>query len=123
MAQYRGFSTVNRVKRFRVTDFELAKQDLYNSFNIRKGEKLMNPEYGTIIHDMVFEPFDADTKNKIINDINRIIGSDPRIAAENVSVIQSEQGFQIEINLIHIRTNERDTLKVNFNRTNNITSV
>lgn len=123
MSQYRGFSTVNRVKRFRVTDFELAKQDLYNSFNIRKGEKLMNPEYGTIIHDMVFEPFDADTKNKIINDINRIIGSDPRIAAENVSVIQSEQGFQIEINLIHIRTNERDTLKVNFNRTNNITSV
>ncbi len=123
MAQYRGFSTVNRVKRFRVTDFELAKQDLYNSFNIRKGEKLMNPEYGTVIHDMVFEPFDADTKNKIINDINRIIGSDPRIAAENVSVIQSEQGFQIEINLIHIRTNERDTLKVNFNRTNNITSV
>lgn len=123
MAQYKGFSTVNRVKRFRVTDFELAKQDLYNSFNIRKGEKLMNPEYGTIIHDMVFEPFDADTKNKIINDINRIISSDPRIAAENVSVIQSEQGFQIEINLIHIRTNERDTLKVNFNRTNNIPSV
>jgi phage baseplate assembly protein W len=123
MAQYKGFSTVNRVKRFRLTDFELAKQDLYNSFNIRKGEKLMHPEYGTIIQDMVFEPFDADTKNKIINDINTIIRSDPRIAAENVSVIQSDHGFQIEINLIHIRTNERDTLKIDFNRANNITSV
>lgn len=122
MAQYKGFSTVNRVKRFRLTDFELAKQDLYNNFNIRKGEKLMNPDYGTIIHDMVFEPFDADTKNKIINDINKIINSDPRIAAENVSVIQSDQGFQIELDLIHIGTNERDTLKVAFNRANNITS-
>ena len=122
MAQYKGFSTVNRVKGFRLTDFELAKQDLYNNFNIRKGEKLMNPDYGTIIHDMVFEPFDADTKNKIINDINKIINSDPRIAAENVSVIQSDQGFQIELDLIHIGTNERDTLKVAFNRANNITS-
>lgn len=122
MAQYKGFSTVNRVKRFRLTDFELAKQDLYNNFNIRKGEKLMNPDYGTIIHDMVFEPFDADTKNKIINDINKIINSDPRIAAENVSVIQSDQGFQIELDLIHIKTNERDTLKVAFNRANGITS-
>ena len=122
MAQYKGFSTVNRVKRFRLTDFELAKQDLYNNFNIRKGEKLMNPDYGTIIHDMVFEPFDADTKNKIINDINKIINSDPRIAAENVSVIQSDQGFQIELDLIHIKTNERDTLKLAFNRANGITS-
>lgn len=116
MAQYKGFSTVNRNKRFRLTDFELAKQDLYNSFNIRKGEKLMNPEYGTIIQDMVFEPFDADTKNKIINDINKIIGSDPRIAAENVSVIQAEQGFIIELDLIYIKTNERDTLKIEYNR-------
>ena len=82
----------------------------------------MNPDYGTIIHDMVFEPFDADTKNKIINDINKIINSDPRIAAENVSVIQSDQGFQIELDLIHIKTNERDTLKLAFNRANGITS-
>jgi phage baseplate assembly protein W len=116
MAQYKGFSTVDRNKRFRLTDFELAKQDLYNNFNIRKGEKLMNPGYGTIIHDMVFEPFDADTKNKIVNDINRIISSDPRIAAENVSVIQAEQGFQIELDLIYIKTNERDTLKIEYNR-------
>jgi phage baseplate assembly protein W len=94
----------------------LAKQDLYNSFHIRKGEKLMNPDYGTIIQDMVFEPFDADTKNKIINDINRIISSDPRIAAENISVIQAEQGFQIELDLIYIKTNERDTLKIQYNR-------
>jgi phage baseplate assembly protein W len=116
MAQYKGFSTVNRNKRYRLTDFELAKQDLYNNFNIRRGEKLMNPAYGTIIHDMVFEPFDADTKNKILNDINKIIGSDPRIAAENVSVIQAEQGFQVELDLIYIKTNERDTLKIEYNR-------
>lgn len=116
MAQYKGFSTIDRIKRFKLTDFQLAKQDLYNSFNIRKGEKLMNPEYGTVIQDMVFEPFDADTKNKIINDINRIISSDPRIAAENISVIQAEQGFQIELDLIYIKTNERDTLKIEYNR-------
>ena len=46
---YKGFSTNNRSKKFRVTDFELVKQDLINHFNIRKGEKLMNPNFGTII--------------------------------------------------------------------------
>jgi len=43
MARYNGFSTYNRSKHFRLTDFDLVRQDLMNHFNTRKGEKLMNP--------------------------------------------------------------------------------
>lgn len=104
-----------------MTDFELVKQDLYNYFRIRRGEKLMNPNYGTIIYDMLFEPFDADTKNRIMDDINRAVQSDPRIAAENVSVIQYDQGFMIELDLIYIKTNQRDKLAIAFSKnTDNI---
>ncbi len=56
MALYNGFSTLNGSKKFKLTDFELVKQDLQNHFGIRKGEKLMNPEFGTIIWDLLFEP-------------------------------------------------------------------
>ena len=116
MALYNGFSTVNRSKHFRITDFELVKQDLTNHFNLRKGEKLMNPDVGTVIWDMVFEPLDETSKATIMQDVNRIIASEPRVAAENVIVTQYDRGIQIEIVLRYISTNQRSTLVVDFNR-------
>ena len=118
MALYNGFSTYNRPKHFRITDFELVKQDLINHFNIRKGEKLMNPDYGTVIWDTLFDPLDDDTKNVIVQDVKRIIGSDPRIGAQNVIVTQFESGIQIEIDLIYISTNQRNLLSLSFDRNN-----
>ena len=116
MALYNGFSTVNRSKHFRITDFELVKQDLTNHFNLRKGEKLMNPDVGTVIWDMIFEPLDETSKATIMQDVNRIIASDPRVAAENVIVTQYDRGIQVEIVLRYISTNQRSTLVVDFNR-------
>lgn len=118
MALYNGFSTYNRPKHFRITDFELVKQDLINHFNIRKGEKLMNPDYGTVIWDTLFDPLDDDTKNVIVQDVKRIIGSDPRVGAQNVIVTQFESGIQIEIDLIYISTNQRNLLSLQFDRNN-----
>ena len=118
MALYNGFSTYNRPKHFRITDFELVKQDLINHFNIRKGEKLMNPDYGTVIWDTLFDPLDDDTKNVIVQDVKRIIGSDPRVGAQNVIVTQFESGIQIEIDLIYISTNQRNLLSLPFDRNN-----
>lgn len=116
MALYNGFSTYNRSKHFRITDFELVKQDLINHFNIRKGEKLMNPDFGTVIWDTLFDPLDDDTKNIIIQDVKRIIGYDPRVGAQNVIVTQFESGIQIEIDLVYISTNQRNLLSLSFDR-------
>lgn len=116
MALYNGFSTFNRTKHFRITDFELVKQDLINHFNIRKGEKLMNPEFGTIIWDMLFDPLDENTKSTIMQDVRRIIGYDPRVAAENVVVTQYDHGLQIEVALLYISTNQRNLLTLQFDQ-------
>jgi phage baseplate assembly protein W len=116
MALYNGFSTYNRSKHFRITDFELVKQDLINHFNIRKGEKLMNPDFGTVIWDTLFDPLDDDTKNVIIQDVKRIIGYDPRVGAQNVVVTQFDFGIQIEIDLVYISTNQRNLLSLSFDR-------
>lgn len=118
MAQYKGFSTYNRSKKFRITDFELVKQDLTNHFNIRKGEKLMNPDFGTIIWDTLFEPLNEDIKNNIVQDVKRVIASDPRVSAQNVIVTQFDRGIQIEIDLIYISSNERSMLSLNFDQNN-----
>ena len=47
---YRGFSSVENAKEgFSLYDFELIKQDLINHFHIRQGEKISDPNFGTII--------------------------------------------------------------------------
>lgn len=119
MAMYNGFSTLTNSKKFRLTDFNLVKQDLQNHFNIRKGEKLMNPEFGTIIWDMIFEPLTDETKNLIVQDIKKIVAADPRLAAQNVIITQFDRGIQIELELIYLTTNQVDKLTIQFDQANN----
>ena len=113
---YKGFSTIGRNKHFRLTDFDLVKQDLTNYFNIRKGEKLTNPDFGTIIWDMIFEPLNEDSKSTIMADVKKIIAYDPRLAAQNVTVTEYDRGLQIEIDLIYIQTNQIDKLQLQFDQ-------
>lgn len=120
---YKGFSSITKGKNFSLTDFELVKRDLQNHFYIRKGEKLMYPEFGTIIWDMIFEPLTQETKNVIIQDIKRIIANDPRISAKNVIVTQFDQGIQIELELIYITTGQVDTLELRFNQNSQISTT
>ena len=116
---YRGFSTVGRTRKFRLTDFELVKQDLINHFYIRKGEKLMNPDFGTIIWNVVHEPLTEDLKSVIVTDIKAIAGYDPRISIDNVVITEYDQGIQIELQLRYVQTNQTNLLNLQFDNQNN----
>ena len=111
---YRGFSTVNRSKKFRVTDVELVKQDLLNHFHIRKGEKLMQPNFGSIIWSLLFEPMDDHINKLIVEDVQRIVGYDPRLGLQNITVVTQDNGLQIELDLVYIPTNQSTKMSLNF---------
>ena len=111
---YRGFSTVNRNKKFRVTNAELVKQDLINHFSVRKGEKLMQPNFGTVIWDLLFEPLTDHLEQLVIDDVKRIVGYDPRVGVKNINLTTQRNGIQIEIDLIYIPTNQATTLSLQF---------
>jgi phage baseplate assembly protein W len=114
MAIYNGFSTLVNKKKFTLQDYPLAKQDLLNYFNIRKGEKLMQPSFGTIIWDQLFEPLNETTQELITADIKRIVGYDPRLQVNQVSVTQQTNGLQIQLTLTYIPSNQSDTISLNF---------
>jgi phage baseplate assembly protein W len=116
MPLYNGFSTINRQKKYHLTDFELAKQDLYNHLRIRKGEKLMNPKFGTIIWDMIFEQLTTEATAAITEDIKAIVSYDPRIKADAINIYEFENGLQLSLDLRYIETDQVDTLIVNFER-------
>ena len=111
---YKGFSTINRSKKFRVTDIELAKQDLLNHFSVRKGEKLMQPNFGSIIWSLLFEPMDDHINQMIVDDVTRIVSYDPRLGLENITVVTQDFGLQIELDLVYIPTNQSTTLSLQF---------
>ena len=69
MTIYRGFSTLINQRKTRIADYELAKQDLINHFHIRKGEKLHNPNFGSNLWSVVFDPLTATSKQAIIDDV------------------------------------------------------
>ena len=116
---YRGFSTVDRIRKFRLTDFELVKQDIINHFYIRKGEKLMKPNFGTIIWNVLHEPFTDELKSVITTDIKAIASYDPRVSIDNVMITEYDRGIQVELHLRYVQTNQSNLLSLRFDNQNN----
>jgi len=114
MANYRGFNTIGQVKKFKMTDLELVKQNLFNHFNIRKGEKLMQPGFGSVIWSMMFEPLNEETKNLIQDDVKKVVGYDPRTKVTNVIITQFDHGVQLDIEMEYLPGNKSDTLRLTF---------
>lgn len=123
MTTYSGFSTFNRTRKFKVTDFDLVKQDLINHFYIRKGEKLMNPNFGSIIWNLLFDPFTPSVKDTIITDIKTIVNYDPRLSVDELSVTEYQYGIQIILNLRYVITNQLAVMTLNFDRDSKRLSV
>lgn len=121
MRNYLGFSTYNRAKKFKLVNFDLVRQDLFNHFHIRKGEKLMNPDFGTIIWDMLHEPYTIAVRDAIAEDVKRIVGYDPRISVRDLTVVEFTDGISIEVDITYVPTNQTSRMTMQFDR--NIGSV
>lgn len=119
---YKGFSTVNTNSiNGSLYDLALIKQDLINQFYIKKGEKLENPNFGTIIWDMLFEPLTPQVKELIVNDVTTITNSDPRIRSVQTIVTQVDYGLQVEMTLLYVPYNIQETMQLTFDQANGIT--
>lgn len=117
---YKGFNSKETKRNFKLYDIDLVKQDLINHFYIRKGEKLENPTFGTIIWDMVFEQFTQDVKDLIAKDVQEIINYDPRLIVNEVRIDSTEQGIRIEAVVTYIPFNVQETMSFNFDKDNQI---
>lgn len=152
MAQYIGFSTINarksktanRIgintggldggpggitrgivwgKKFRLLDAQLVVQDFVNAMNIKLGQKVGQPGYGTKLWDFIFDPNTPDVQFQLENEIRRIASLDPRIDLNYVKSFPGESGILIEVELAVIPFNNVATLGVFFNRASNVASI
>ena len=115
-ATYKGFSTVAGVKSNQLYDLDIIKQDLINHFYTRKGERVMNPDFGSIIWDMLYEPMDESTKEEIMEDCKKIINSDPRVRLVSAKIEDYENGLTIKVLMNTMPFNKRINLQLDFEK-------
>jgi len=118
---YKGTSTVSDdSKSFSLYDINLIKQDLLNHFNIRKGEKIYNPNFGSIIWDLIHEPLTEETTELLQNDVKEVLRSDPRVLVENISIFEQQTGVQIVIEINFKDYNQLEQMVYTFDRNNGL---
>lgn len=116
-ASYRGFSTVNEnTENFALYDLELIKQDIINHFHIRQGEKFSDPNFGTIIWDVLHEPFTNSVKDAVIQNVTEIINYDPRIQVKEILVDTYESGIEIVCQIEYLKYSIIEELTFNFDQ-------
>ncbi len=111
---FKGFSSKAEKQNFKVYDFECAKQDLINRLSVRKGERVENPEFGTIIYDCLFEPFTDDLKEQIIDDVTDNLNADARINTEEILVTEKDHGIAIQATIKYVPLNITEKLQFSF---------
>lgn len=117
---FRGFSSRAEENNFHLYDFQLVKQDLMNRLSIRKGERVENPEFGTIIYDVLFEPLTETLKQAIVDDITQNLSVDPRISTQQVVVTQADHGISVEATISYTPYNITEKLLLNFSENRSI---
>ena len=85
-----------------------------NRLSVRKGERVENPEFGTIIYDVLFEPFTESLKELIVEDITANLNADPRIATEQILVSEADHGIAIQASIKYVPLNITEKLQFKF---------
>jgi len=112
-----GFSSVDSsIKGTQYQDLELIKRDLVNHFYTRKGERVMMPEFGCVIWDLMFEPMTDDNVMLVIDDATQIVQNDGRVQLKDINLVQYDHGIQLQMNLLYTPLNIVDQFSLDFDR-------
>lgn len=124
MATYKGFSTANwlRTRNLIISDIEVVKEDLRNHIFTRFEERVYQPEFGTRIPDLAFDPNDQDTLNIIREDLLSVINFDPRVQLVSLDILPIPDNNTIIaiVELLFIEFDVLDELRIDVKTGNYI---
>jgi len=115
MATFRGYSTIDkRFGNFVLEDVQLAKRDLLNHFYTRKGERIHEPEFGSILPDLVFEPLVPEVVDQVEDDVRTIVRTDPRWTLKDLNIEIGEHSITCHLDLVYNPTTTIEYLYLKF---------
>ena len=114
MARFKGFSTIDKYKKFTLTDSELIKRDLLNALSIREGELPGRPAFGTRLWNFIFEPNSPDIVRQITAELERTTNYDPRISIDDIIVTTDPSGVILELVVTFVSGLDPEVLQIKF---------
>ncbi len=85
---------------------ESVRQSIWIILGTAKGERLMRPNFGCGIHDMVFSTNNSSVKGEIKNSVRKaLVNYEPRINLQNIDINNDGNKLEISINYEVIATN------------------
>jgi phage baseplate assembly protein W len=115
MTLFVGYSSIDQFKKFTLVDLELIKRDLLNALNIRQGQLVGRPQYGTTLWDFLFESQMTDTESAIQDELQRVVGGDPRIfITQPAQLFPQDNGLLIQLDVQFIPSSEAVRLSIFF---------
>ena len=82
----------------------------------------MQPAFGTIIWDLIFEPLTDEIQNLILQNVNQIFNSDPRVQVGNILITPYETGLEIQCTLQYVLYNIQENMQLKFDQANGLTT-
>ena len=116
MPTFIGFNTIGQNKKFTAVDFDLIKIDLLNAFNIRQGELVGRPGYGTLLWNYLFENQTTDTQTALYQEIQRVCAGDPRIFLSGIQVFPQQNGILIQLGIAVVPSTTAEQLSIFFDQ-------
>jgi phage baseplate assembly protein W len=116
MAIYRGFSTISSQsqKKFVLTDTALIKQDLLNALKTRRGSRVMQPNFGCIVWEKLFETISQTDVDDISNNITSIINGDPRVNLVSLDITPASYSIVVTLVLKYVATNQIEQMILTY---------
>jgi phage baseplate assembly protein W len=101
-----------------ITNDVAVKRAITNLIYTKLGNKPFRPEFGSRIHDFLFENQDIFTEKEIKDHLKEVIERfEPRVFVNNVEVKYVSNGFEIKIDVIIINTNQLVEVPLTISRT------
>ena len=112
---FKGFSTKDRIRPpYTLTNGEAVKNDLLNELSTRRGERVMRPNYGTKIYDLIMNPLDDYVEQEIREEVQRICLKDPRVEIESVFTQVIDHTIRVQVQLLLKPFLDEDTLFIEY---------
>ena len=112
---YKGFSTKDRIRPpYTLTNGEAVKTDLLNELYTRKGERVMRPNYGTSIYDLIMNPLDDYVEQEVREEVQRICLKAPRVEIESVFTQVIDHTIRVQVQLLLKPFLDEDTLFIEY---------
>lgn len=82
-------------------DRNAIRNSIGNILKWRPYERILNPEFGNVLWNNIFEIIGHSTKSDIINQLKKMLSYEPRISISNIDVSIKPDNNKIEVSFIY----------------------